>query len=94
VERTLTCPVCGSKDTNILPLRQYAEFFRLRVDTSKDEFMLFSRTGSISTKPRSLAARALRKIGRILSPPKVAPAVTIQDPYAGLRVVSQHYAMP
>ena len=75
MERTLTCPVCGSSDTSILPLGQYAEFFRLRVDTSKDEFMLFSRTGSISTKPRSLAARALRKIGRILSPPKVAPAM-------------------
>jgi len=70
----MICRVCGSKDTNILPLGQYAEFFRLRVDTTKDEFLLYSRTGSITTNPMSLPARALRKIRRILlSPPRVNP---------------------
>lgn len=68
------CRVCGSNDTNILPIGQYAEFFRLRVDTTKDEFLLFSRAGSITTKPMSLPVRALRKIGRIINPLKVRPA--------------------
>jgi SAM-dependent methyltransferase len=43
---------------------QYAEFFRLRVDTSKDEFLLYTRTGSITTKPMSLAARKRRMSGK------------------------------
>jgi hypothetical protein len=70
----MTCRICGSNDTHILPLGQYAEFFRLRVDTSKDEFMLFSRTGSITAKPMTLAERALRKAGRILNLSKIKPA--------------------
>lgn len=75
VLKSLTCRVCGSDDTHILPIGQYAEFFRLRVDTRKDEFLLFTRTDLITTKPMSLAARALRKIGRILAlPPRVKPA--------------------
>jgi hypothetical protein len=44
----------------MLPMGQYAEFFRLRVDTSKDEFLLYSRTRSIATAPMSLAARKRR----------------------------------
>ena len=68
------CRVCGSDDTNILPIGQYAAFFRLRIDTSKDEFLLFSRTGSISTKPRTLAARALRKFRKIFGLVNVKPA--------------------
>jgi hypothetical protein len=43
---------------------QYAEFFRLRVDTSKDEFLLYTRTDSITTKPLSLAARKRRMSGK------------------------------
>lgn len=74
VLKSLTCRVCGSDDTQILPIGQYAEFFRLRVDTSKDEFLLFSRTGTITTKPMSLGARAQRKIRGILIPLKVKPA--------------------
>lgn len=69
-----SCRVCGSEDTRILPFGQYADFFRLRVDIGKDEFMLFSRTGTITTKPMSLGVRALRKLGRILFPPRVKPA--------------------
>jgi hypothetical protein len=56
-----------------LPIGKYEEFFRLRVDTSKDEFLLFSRADSIQIKPLSLPVRALRKIHRILSPPKLKP---------------------
>jgi Methyltransferase domain len=71
----MTCRICGSTDTSILPIGKYEEFFRLRVDTSKDEFLLFSRRNSIQIKPASLPVRAIRKIGRILSPPKLRPAI-------------------
>jgi hypothetical protein len=72
--KSLSCRVCGSDDTYMLPLGQYAEFFRLRVDIGKDEFMLFSRTSTITAKPMSLGARALRRLVRILVPPPVKPA--------------------
>lgn len=71
----MTCRVCGSNDTSVLPLGRYAEFFRLRIDTKKDEFLLYSRADLIRVKPMSLPFRALRKIGRILSTPKVKPVV-------------------
>lgn len=59
----MKCRICDSDLTTTLPIGQYAEFFRLRVDTLKDQFLLFSRTGSITTKPISLATRASRKSG-------------------------------
>jgi hypothetical protein len=72
--KSLACRICGSDDTHILPVGQYAEFFRLRVDIGKDQFMLFSRTGTITANPMSLGARALRKLGRILFSPRVKSA--------------------
>jgi Methyltransferase domain len=71
----MTCRICGSIDTSILPIGKYEEFFRLRVDTGKDDFLLFSRTNTIEIEAPSRPIRALRKIGRILSPPKPRPAV-------------------
>ena len=70
----MTCRVCGSDDTRSLPIGQYADFFRLRIDTSKDKFRVFSRASSIRVKPMPLPIRALRKIGRVLSPPNLKPA--------------------
>ena len=72
--RSLTCRICGSNETNILPVGEYAPFFRLRVETSKDEFLLFSRADSIQIRPMPFLIRALLKIGNILSPPKNKPA--------------------
>jgi hypothetical protein len=76
---TLTCRVCGSTDARMLPLGQYAEFFRLWVDTTKDEFELFSRVDSITTRPLSLAARVVRKIRKSFNHPhkvaKVRPPI-------------------
>lgn len=69
----MTCRVCGSDDTSILPIGKYADFFRLRVDTQKDEFQLFSRANWIGVKPLPLLVRALRKAGRILNPLKARP---------------------
>ena len=71
----MNCRICGNIDTSILPIGKYEEFFRLRVDTSKDDFLLFSRADSILVKPFSLPARALQKIGRILSRPELKPPV-------------------
>jgi SAM-dependent methyltransferase len=72
----MTCRVCGSNDTSILPIGKYAEFFLLRVDTTKDDFQLFSRADSIRINPTiSLPVRAVRKIGRILRPTKLRPVV-------------------
>jgi len=58
--RARDCRICGSCELKMLPMGQYAEFFRLRVDTSKDKFLLYSRTHSIATEPMSLAARKRR----------------------------------
>lgn len=70
----MTCRVCGSHDTSTLPIGQYADFFRLRIDTSKDKFRVFSRASSICVRPMPLPIRALRKIGRVLSPKKIKQA--------------------
>lgn len=71
----MTCRICGSIDTSILPIGKYEEFFRLRVDTGKDDFLLFARANTIEIKAPSRPIRALRKIGRIFSPPKLKPPV-------------------
>ena len=71
----MTCRICGNVDTSTLPIGKYEEFFRLRVDTSKDDYLLFSRADPIRINPAPLAVRALRKIRRILSPPKPRHAV-------------------
>ena len=66
----MSCRVCGSLDTRTLPIGKYEEFFRLRVDTSKDQFQLFARADSIQIRKASIPVRALRKIGRMFGPPK------------------------
>jgi Methyltransferase domain len=66
----MICRVCGSLDTTSLPIGKYEEFFRLRVDTSKDKFQLFSRADSIQIKLAPLYLRALRKAKRLLRPPQ------------------------
>jgi hypothetical protein len=70
----MTCRVCGSEETSTLPIGQYADFFSLRIDTSKDKFRVFSRANSIRIKPMPLPNRALRKIGRVLNSKKVRQA--------------------
>jgi hypothetical protein len=71
----MTCRVCGSNDTSILPIGRYAEFFLLRIDTKKDDFQLYSRVDSIPVDPTfSLPIRALRKARRVLFSPKPRPA--------------------
>jgi len=69
------CRVCGSIDLQVLPLGEYAAFFRLRVDTSKDPYLLFSRSPLIGSRPQShsIPARAYRKLKRILPPAKPRP---------------------
>jgi len=62
----MKCRVCGSTDTSTLPIGSYEEFFRLRVDTSKDQFLLFSRTDTIQVRKPSLLIRACRKLERSL----------------------------
>ena len=71
----MTCRVCGNDETTILPVGKYADFFLLRVDTNKDEFRLFSRVDLIRTRPAALPVRALRRIRRMLAPPKLKPAL-------------------
>src|ERR1039458_9600554 len=71
----MTCRVCGNSETSILPVGKYAEFFRLRIDTTQDEFLLFSRADSIPIRAATLPVRALKKIGRMLWQPKLKPAV-------------------
>jgi hypothetical protein len=58
-----------------MPIGTYADFFRLRVDTRKDAFLLYSRTRLIAANPVPLPVRAMRKIGRILRPPEHRPVV-------------------
>jgi SAM-dependent methyltransferase len=71
----MTCRVCGSNDTSVLPIGRYAEFFLLRIDTKKDNFQLYSRSDSIPVDPIfSLPIRALRKATRAFSSPKPRPA--------------------
>lgn len=73
----MTCRVCGSSNLSVLPIGRYAAFFRLRVDTTKDTFQLFSKLDVISADPtvsRSFPARVVRKVKRILSPSKPRPA--------------------
>lgn len=62
------CRICGSNDLLLLPVGQYAEFFRFRVDTTQDKDLLFSRTGSIwiAREPLSFWGRVVRKIRKIL----------------------------
>lgn len=72
--RSLACRVCGSKETIALPVGKYADFFRLRVDTGKDEYLLFSRTRSVAAMRMMLTSRILRKIGRIFCPLDRRPA--------------------
>ena len=71
----MTCRVCGSNDTSILPIGRYADFFLLRIDTKKDNFQLYSRVHSIRINPAlSLPIRILQKARRILLSPKPIPA--------------------
>lgn len=91
----MKCRIRGGNDTTTLPIGQYAEFFRLGVDTSKDPFLLFSRTGSITTKPISVTTRALRKIKRIFHVlPEARPAKQFSDFNAGLWIVPRNYSLP
>ena len=73
----LTCRVCGSNDTSTLPVGKYAAFFRLRVDTIKDKYLLYARADAIRIKPVSLSLpfRILRTIGRTVHPSKIKRAV-------------------
>ena len=73
----MTCRVCGSSNTSVVPIGRYANFFLLRVDTKKDSFQLYSRAHSIKIDPTisdSLPVRALRKAKRILFPPQFRQA--------------------
>jgi hypothetical protein len=70
----MTCRICGSVDTNTLPIGKYEEFFRLRVDTSNDQFLLFSNADTIQVRPPSLLTRVCRKLERLLSRSNLAPA--------------------
>ena len=72
--QSLTCRNCGSNQTYILPIGVYEPFFRLRVDTSKDEFLTFSRENSIPIGRRPLYERALRKAKRIMAPQRLGQA--------------------
>ena len=71
----MVCRVCGSSNTKVLPIGKYAEFFSLRVDTRKDDFLVYVRGDVLQLAPAPLPVRALRKIGRLLRGPKVKPAV-------------------
>jgi hypothetical protein len=79
----MTCRVCGSKDLGVLPIGKYAEFFLLRVDTRKDQLLLFSRADSIRIRPEMLAVRAVRKIRRLFLPAKPRPAVPFRTSMQG-----------
>jgi hypothetical protein len=74
MKQGMNCRVCGSVDTAILPIGKYEEFFRLRVDTTKDDFLVFSRSDSIRISPAPLATRALRKIARLFRDERPKPA--------------------
>lgn len=82
------CRICGSNETRALPLGQYAQFFRMRVDTAKDEYLLFSKGDAVAATPvgpiagvarlmaahsASLPVRAIRRIERTLFPAKDQP---------------------
>jgi hypothetical protein len=62
---------------------QYANFFQLRVDTKQDEFLLYSVSGLITTRPVRLPVRAFRKLGRML---KVQRAGTAKQFRTGMQV--------
>lgn len=69
------CRVCGSRLVKRLPVGEYTAFFRLRVDTKKDPYLLYFRSALIGSRhlSRSIPARAARKIRRILFSPRPAP---------------------
>jgi SAM-dependent methyltransferase len=71
----MACRVCGSSDIKALPIGKYAEFFSLRVDTRKDDFLVYVRGNFLQISPAPLLIRALRRIGRLLRGPKVKPVV-------------------
>jgi len=61
----IECRICGSAHTMCLPVGQYADFFRLRVDVSRDPHRLFSREVALLKPNASFALRAIRKIARL-----------------------------
>jgi hypothetical protein len=71
----MVCRVCGSSNTKVLPIGRYAEFFSLRVDTRKDDFVVYVRGNFLQISPAPFPIRAIRKIERLLRGPKVKPVV-------------------
>lgn len=60
-----SCRVCGSDEVSSLPIAVYAPFFRLRVDTSRDRFALYSAAKGLPVQGRAgVAARLQRVLAR------------------------------
>lgn len=70
----MSCRVCGGDNVRVLPIGRYAEFFRMKVDTEKDPFLLFSRADSIRVSSTPRPVRALKRIAKLLRT-KVRPAI-------------------
>ena len=62
-----TCRVCNSGDLKTLPVCEYAPFFQLRVDITKDPFLLYSRNQFVYAANLSFFTRAWRKAMRIFN---------------------------
>jgi len=71
----MVCRVCGSSNIKVLPIGRYAEFFSLRVDTRKDDSVVYARGNFLQINAAPLPIRALRKIGRLLRDAKDKPVV-------------------
>jgi|GEM_PF-1525631 len=71
------CRICGSTDVKALPVGFYAPFFKLRVDTRKDPYLLFIPKPWLEAPPpvkKTFAARVVLKLlkltGKFIFPHK------------------------
>lgn len=60
----LTCRICNSNHIKTLPVCEYAPFFQLRVDVSKDPFLLKSKNKCIFSSDLPFYLRVARKISK------------------------------
>src|ERR1039458_4752104 len=86
----MTCRVCGNSETSILPVGKYAEFFRLRIDTTQDEFLLFSRADSIPIRAAPRSGIEEDRENALATEAQAGGAV--QDINAGMCLVPQHHS--